>query len=106
MTDPNGHLTHGPHTPLDPDTLNRIALLRVVLIVVVALFFASFLPPGQVAMGASLFLLFAALGSAVSAVALHEHPFARRLTRWDEAAMAYGVSLLLQIVFGTPGAGS
>ena len=86
-------------TPEDtPKPSNRTALIRFALMVAAAVFFASFLPPNLMIAGVSSFLFFATVANVVWAVILREKMSSRRLTRWDEAAGTYALSLAFQFM--------
>ncbi len=72
----------------------KVSALRVGLFLAMAVFFASFMPPALFAMTVSNLLFLTAIVSTVMAVLIGEAPFAKRPTRWDEAAVLVGTALI------------
>lgn len=90
----NDHLSRKSGLPqFEPDL--STAVLRIVGVVAVSFWLASYLPAALMPLAMSQFLGVGALVSATVAFFLREVPHAPRATRWDEAAVLFAASLVM-----------
>lgn len=90
--------THAHHHGLEWHRLldgpNRASLMRMMVMASLAMLLSAAAPPPVVPAMLATMLFFGSLASLIVAFLAREMPFEEHLTRWDEAAVLLGLSMV------------